>query len=62
MLFLIGFILFIPGVIFGFRWFSDHKFEYLYGAKPSEQLDRNFWMGIGFLTVAIICMIVGGLP
>lgn len=61
MLVFIGLVLYVPGAIFGFRWFSDHKFEYMYGVKPSEQLDKNFWMGIGFMSVGAICMMVGAL-
>lgn len=60
-MFWLGLLLAFVGCIFGFRWFSDHKFEYLDGVKPFEQLDRNFWLCVGILIPAIICMFVGAL-
>lgn len=58
-MFIFGLILFIPGCVFGFRWFSEHKFEYLDGVKLSEQLDRNFQLCIGFMVPALILMLAG---
>ena len=29
-----GLLLFIPGCVFGIRWFSEHKFEYIDGVSP----------------------------
>lgn len=41
-MFIFGLFLAVTGVVFGLRWFSAHKFEYLHGVKPFEQLDQNF--------------------
>jgi len=60
-MFLLGLILAIIGCVFAFRWFSEHKFEYLEGVKPSEQLDRNFWLCMTIIPIAIVLMIVGSL-
>ena len=60
-MFILGLILAVFGCIFGFRWFSVHKFEYLEGVKPSEQMDQNFWMSMGFLCSAMVLMLIGAL-
>ena len=38
----ISFLLAVPGLFYCFRWFQEHKFEYMDGVKPSEQIDKNF--------------------
>lgn len=58
-MFLLGVSFFILGLVFAVRWFSEHKFEYLDGVKPSEQLDQNFWLSMGFMCPALILMAVG---
>ena len=55
----LGFIISVVGAIFGFRWFAEHKFEYLEGVKPSEQMDLNFWLSIGFEVVGLIVIFAG---
>ena len=60
-MFALGIFLAIIGGVFGFRWFSIHKFEYLDGVKPSEQLDINFWLCTGFLLPAIALLAIGTL-
>lgn len=40
---ILGLLLAISGLVYAFRWFAEHKFEYLSGVKPSEQLDQNFY-------------------
>lgn len=45
---LLGIISVVLTCVFGFRWFSEHAHEYMYGVKPSEQLDRNFWLCLLF--------------
>ena len=54
---IIGLLLAVPGFIFAFRWFSEHKFEYLDGVKPSEQLDRNFYLGMSFMALALFLIL-----
>lgn len=56
---ILGLILAALGCIFGFFWFSEHKFEYLDGVKPSNQLDRNFWCCMGFMCTALILILIG---
>lgn len=51
-------IFFVIGLIFVIRWFSDHKFEYMDGVKPSEQLDANFWAGTIFTLAAGTLMLL----
>lgn len=55
---ILGLILAALGCIFGFFWFSEHKFEYLDGVKPSNQLDRNFWCCMGFMCTALILILI----
>ena len=59
MLFLFGLALCIPGCAFGIRFISEHKFEYLDGVKPSEQLDRNFWISMGLMCPGLVFMLIG---
>lgn len=50
----ISFLLAVPGLFYCFRWFQEHKFEYMDGVKPSEQIDKNFWLGMSLMTLALI--------
>lgn len=58
---ILGLLLSIAGCVFGVRWFSEHKFEYLDGVRPSQQLDQNFWLCMGFLCVGICLLLAGAL-
>ena len=57
----LGLVLALTGFIFGFRWFAEHKFEYLDGVSPSKQMDRNFWLCIVFTVVALPLIFAGAL-
>ena len=46
---ILGLLLAISGLVYAFRWFAEHKFEYLSGVKPSEQLDQNFYKCMVFM-------------
>lgn len=56
-----GILFAIAGGVFGFRWFSAHKFEYIDGVKPSQQLDENFWLCIGLSILSLALMTIGAL-
>lgn len=60
-MFLLGLILAIIACVYAFRWFAAHKFEYMDGVKPSEQMDQNFWLCMAITPIAIVLMIVGSL-
>ena len=56
-----GLLLFITGCVFVIRWFSEHKFEYIDGVRPSRQLDRNFWLCMGCLCPSLLLMLAGAI-
>lgn len=56
---ILGLLLAISGLVYAFLWFAEHKFEYLSGVKPSEQLDQNFYKCMVFMGLAMVFLIVG---
>ena len=52
---------FYPRVRFGIRWFSEHKFAYIDGVRPSRQLDLNFWLCMGCLCPSLLLMLAGAI-
>ncbi len=56
-MFALGVIFAIPTIVFAFRWFSHHKFEYMDGVRPSEQIDSDFILGMIFGLFSLILML-----
>ena len=54
-----GLLLAILGFIYAYRWFADHKFEYLFGVKPSAQLDQNFYKCMVYMGLSMLFLIAG---
>jgi len=43
-------------LFFDIRWFSHHKFEYLEGVPASQQLDKDFWLGIALSLASLLLL------
>lgn len=56
---ILGLLCAIPALIFTFRWFKHHKFEYLDGVPVSQQLDKDFWICLPLLVLSCALTIAG---
>ena len=56
-----GLLLSIPALVFAFRWFRHHAFEYYDGVSPRSQMDSDFVWCIIFSVLSSLFILFGSI-
>ena len=60
-MFAFGLLLFIPTMVFMFRWFRHHAFEHFDGVSPRSQMDSDFVYGMVFGVLSLLFTLCGAI-